>query len=120
MALLNIDVQNVFVEIAEDAPAVVERINRLAEVCRVAGIPVIHVRYAVPAGADLGILGVMFPPVREGMLDRTSHSAAFHESLVMDPSDHVLEKQHFGAFHDTDLFAGSSRSVSTRSSSRAS
>ncbi|KRC92580.1 hypothetical protein ASE25_04440 [Terrabacter sp. Root85] len=103
MALLTIDVQNVFVEIGADARAVVERINRLAEVCRVAGIPVIHVRHAVPADADLGILGEMFPPVREGMLDRTSRTAAFHESLVMDPSDHVLEKPHFGAFHDTDL-----------------
>ena len=35
MGQLNIDVQNVFVQIAADAPSVVERINRLAEVCRV-------------------------------------------------------------------------------------
>ena len=104
MALLNIDVQNVFVEMAEDGLAVTHRINRLAETCRAAGIPVIHVRHAVPAGADLGILGDLFPGVGD-MLERTSRSAAFHEALVLDPTDHLLEKPHFGAFHDTDLLA---------------
>ena len=105
MALVNIDIQHVFVEMAADGRVVTERINRLAEVCRAAGIPVIHVRHAVPAEADLGILGEMFPPVRDGMLERTSETAAFHESLVIDPSDQLLEKPHFGAFYDTDLEA---------------
>lgn len=104
MALLNIDIQNVFVESAFDGLEVTHRINRLAQVCRDAGIPVIHVRHAVPAGADLGIFGEMFPGV-EDMLERTSHSAAFHEALVLEPTDHLLEKPHFGAFHDTDLLA---------------
>ncbi|GAA2745323.1 cysteine hydrolase [Terrabacter aerolatus] len=104
MALLNVDIQNVFVEGAVDGLAVTQRINRLAAVCRAAGIPVIHVRHAVPAGADLGILGEMFPGVGD-MLERTSRTAAFHEALVLDPGDHLLEKPHFGAFHDTDLKA---------------
>jgi ureidoacrylate peracid hydrolase len=105
MALLNIDIQNVFVEMAANSLEVVDRINRLARVCRSVGIPVIHVRHAVPADADLGILGEMFPPVREGMLERTSETAAFHRSLEIGPSDQLLEKPHFGAFYDTDLQA---------------
>jgi ureidoacrylate peracid hydrolase len=103
MALVNIDVQNVFVEMAADGPAVAGRVNRLADVCRAAGIPVIHVRHAVAVGADLGILGEQFDAVREGMLERTSRTAAFHPDLVIDPSDQLLEKPHFGAFHGTDL-----------------
>ena len=105
MALVNIDIQHVFVEMAVDGRLVTERINRLAGVCRAAGIPVIHVRHAVPPDADLGLLGEMFPPVREGMLERTSDTAAFHESLVIEPADQFLEKPHFGAFYDTDLQA---------------
>ena len=105
MALVNIDIQHVFVETAVDGRLVTERISRLAAVCRAAGIPVIHVRHAVPAEADLGLLGEMFAPVREGMLERTSATAAFHDSLVVEPTDQLLEKPHFGAFYDTDLQA---------------
>jgi hypothetical protein len=36
-ALINVDLQNCFVEAAPDCPAVVERINRLAMACRGAG-----------------------------------------------------------------------------------
>ncbi|GAA2158564.1 ureidoacrylate peracid hydrolase [Humibacillus xanthopallidus] len=103
MALLNVDIQNVFVEMAANSLEVVDRINRLAAVCRSVGIPVIHVRHAHPAGADTGLLGELFPSGRDGMLERTSQTAAFHESLVIEPGDQFLEKPHFGAFHDTDL-----------------
>ncbi|WP_256792957.1 cysteine hydrolase family protein [Terrabacter sp. Ter38] len=103
MALVNIDVQNVFVEMAVDGLAVAQRINRLAAACRAAGIPVIHVRHAVAADADLRILGEQFDVVREGMLERSSQTAAFHPDLVIDPSDQLLEKPHFGAFYDTHL-----------------
>jgi len=66
MALVNIDIQHVFVETTVDGRLVTERINRLADVCRAAGTPVIHVRHAVPAEADLGLLGEMVAPVRDG------------------------------------------------------
>ena len=48
MALVNIDIQNCFVEgVAPDSLVVLERINHLAEVCRQAGIVVFHVRPCV-------------------------------------------------------------------------
>ncbi|TQM54604.1 isochorismatase family cysteine hydrolase [Humibacillus xanthopallidus] len=103
MALINVDIQNVFVEMAANSLEVVGRINRLAAACRSLGMPVIHVRHAHPAGADTGLLGELFPSVRDGMLERTSQTAAFHESLIIERKDQRLEKPHFGAFHDTDL-----------------
>jgi len=83
--------------------AVLERVNRLAQVCREVGIPVFHARHKSPAGADSGVLGEIFPIVRDGFLDPDSHTAAFHDNLVRDPRDILLEKPHFGAFQDTDL-----------------
>ena len=104
MALVNVDIQNCFVEgSAPDGMAVVDRVNRLAQVCRAAGIPVFHARHTLPEGADPGVLGEILPIVRDGFLDPDSHTAAFHESLVRDPRDILLEKPYFGAFHDTDL-----------------
>jgi nicotinamidase-related amidase len=48
MALVNIDIQNVFVDgSAPDGLIVLERINRLARVCREAGIVVFHITVVV-------------------------------------------------------------------------
>jgi len=48
MALVNVDIQNCFVEgAAPDSLVALERINHLAEVCRQAGIVVFHVRPCV-------------------------------------------------------------------------
>ena len=38
-----------------------------------------------------------------GFLDRDSEKAAFHQELVRDPRDILLEKPHYGAFYDTPL-----------------
>lgn len=105
MALVNVDIQNCFVEgSAPDGFVVLERINRLAGVCRKAGIVVFHIRHALPAGLDPGVLGEIFPVVKEkGFLDRDSETAAFHKDLVRDPRDILLEKPHYGAFYDTNL-----------------
>jgi len=104
MALVNVDIQNCFVEgSAPESAAVVARINALAAVCRGAGIPVFQVRHAVPAGADLGVLGEIAPIVKDGLLDRDSDTAAFHTDLVIHAGDILVEKPHFGAFHDTEL-----------------
>jgi ureidoacrylate peracid hydrolase len=103
VALLNIDLQNCFVEAAEPRGLeVLDRVNGLAAVCRSVGIPVFQVRHALAAGADPGVLGEIFPGVL-GLLDRDSATAAFHPGLVLEPGDVLLEKPHFGAFHDTDL-----------------
>lgn len=104
MALVNVDIQNVFVMgSAPEGLLVLERINRLAGVCREAGIVVFHLRHIVPAGLDGGVLGEIHPIVNRGFLDRDSETASFHKDLVRDPRDILVEKPHYGGFYDTNL-----------------
>jgi ureidoacrylate peracid hydrolase len=108
LALLNVDLQEVFVEgtpiAAIDGLAVVERVNRLAAVCRAAGILVVHTAHVTrPDGSNVGVLGEIFPPVRDGMIARGSKGAALHRALRVEASDLILEKPRYGAFHATDL-----------------
>lgn len=105
MALVNVDIQNYFVTgSAPDGLIVLERINRLAGVCREVGIVVFHIRHTLPAGLAPGVLGEIFPTVKtQGFLDRDSETAAFHQDLVREPRDILLEKPHYGAFYDTNL-----------------
>jgi ureidoacrylate peracid hydrolase len=107
-ALINVDMQNCFVHgspiAAPDGLVILERINRLAEACRKAGILVIHASIVVrPDGSNLGVLAEFSPPVREGILNKGSESAALHSGLVVDRRDVLLDKPRFGAFHGTDL-----------------
>jgi len=107
-ALVNVDMQNCFVEgspiSAPDGLAVLDRINRFAAVCRTAGILVIHTSHVLrPDGSNMGVLGEMAPPVKEGILNKGSESAALHTGLVVDARDILLDKPRFGAFHGTDL-----------------
>ncbi|MBZ5695369.1 MAG: cysteine hydrolase [Acidobacteriia bacterium] len=107
-ALLNVDLQNCFVEgspiAAPDGRAVLDRMNRLAAACRKAGILVIHASVVFrPDHSNLGILEEFNPYVKDGILDKGSTSAALHKDLVIDPRDILLDKPRFGAFHGTDL-----------------
>lgn len=107
-ALLNVDMQNCFVEgspiAAPDGLLVLARVNRLAAVCRAAGVQVIHTSIVVRAdGSNLGVLGEIVPAVRAGILNKGSESAALHKGLVVDARDILLDKPRFGAFHGTDL-----------------
>jgi nicotinamidase-related amidase len=106
-ALVNVDMQNCFVEgspiAAPDGMRVLERINGLAEMCRDAGVLVIHARHVLrPDGSNAGILADI-PVVKAGIINRGAASAAFHKDLVIDERDVLLEKPRFGAFHGTDL-----------------
>jgi nicotinamidase-related amidase len=106
-ALVNVDMQNCFVEnspvAAPGGVELLERINRLASKCRQAGILVIHARHVLrPDGSNAGIL-LEFPPIRQGMINQGSESAAFHRNLIIDERDILLDKPRFGAFHGTDL-----------------
>ena len=104
LALVNIDIQNVFVEgSAPDGLVILQRINRLAGVCREVGIVVFHLRHTIPVGIDGGVLGEIFPIVNKGFLDRDSETASFHKELIRDPRDILLEKPHYGGFYDTNL-----------------
>lgn len=107
-ALINVDLQNVFVEgdwpAAPDGLAVVDRINRLAAVCRQAGILVIHTSHVLrPDGSNMGVLGELAPPVRDGLITKGAETAALHKALLIDSQDILLEKPRFGAFYSTDL-----------------
>ncbi|RJR40596.1 MAG: cysteine hydrolase [Desulfobacteraceae bacterium] len=107
-ALLNIDMQNCFVEdspiSAVEGLTILGRINRLSAECRKAGIPVIHTSLVLrPDGSNLGVLAETSPPAKAGMLNKGSASTALHEGLMVDPRDILLDKPRFGAFHGTDL-----------------
>src|SRR5713226_7657363 len=107
-ALINVDMQNLFVQgdwpAAPDGLAVLDRINRLAAVCRQAGILVIHASHTLrPDGSNMGVLGEVVPPVRDGIINKGSESAALHKDLIVEPDDVLLEKPRFGAFYGTDL-----------------
>ena len=108
LALINIDLQNVFVEgspiAAPDGLAVVDRVNQLSAACRKAGALVIHTAHVTrPDGSNLGVMREIIPPLREGLINRGSAAAALHPRLEVSPGDIVLEKPRFGAFHGTDL-----------------
>jgi ureidoacrylate peracid hydrolase len=104
-ALVNVDLQNFFVENAPEGTIIVERVNRLAAECRSAGIVVIHTSHVLrPDGSNIGVLGEIAPLVREeGLINRGTRTAALHEDLVVESGDILLEKPRFGAFHGTDL-----------------
>lgn len=107
-ALVNVDVQNCFVEnspiSAPDGPAVLVRINALAQACRAASIPVIHTAFVLrPDGSNLGVLAQTSPPAKDGILNKGNDTSKLHPALVIAPDDLILEKPRFGAFHGTDL-----------------
>ena len=88
LALVNIDVQRCFVSdsplACPGAPALIPHVNRIAEVCRRAGILVVHVRHVLNAdGSNAGVLGEISPIVMQGIIAAGSESAALHADLVV-------------------------------------
>ncbi len=108
LALVNVDLQNVFVEgspvASPEGPAIVARVNRLAAACRKAGVLVIHTAHVTrPDGSNVGVMGEIIPPTRQGMIAQGTFPAALHKDLKVEAGDIVLDKPRFGAFHGTDL-----------------
>jgi nicotinamidase-related amidase len=108
MALINVDMQNCFVEgypvSAPDGYAVLQRINRLTRVCRTNGVLIIHTAHVLRAGgSNAGVMREFIPAIRVGLIDRGSHASALHPDLEVRAQDIVLEKPRFGAFEGTDL-----------------
>lgn len=106
-ALLAVDLQNCFVEnspvAAPQGPAIVARLNRLADGFRRAGGIVVWTRHAIlPDHSDAGIV-LTVPPVAGGMIDDGSFPAALHAAVDAQPVDIVLRKTNFGAFTATTL-----------------
>jgi nicotinamidase-related amidase len=65
---------------------------------------VVHtVHVTRPDGSNVGVMGEIIPPTREGLIAQGSFAAALHRAVEVQPGDVVLEKPRFGAFHGTDL-----------------
>jgi len=65
---------------------------------------VVHTAHVTrPDGSNVGVMGEIIPPVRDGIINRGSPSSALHPRLEVLAGDIVLEKPRFGAFHGTDL-----------------
>src|SRR5213596_936436 len=84
---------------------VVENVKQLAEACRAAGIPVIHVHYIVEDGAPgLKLNAPLFQGVKEAnALVRGTWGAAPANGLEPQDGDHVVEKMRMNGFYDTRL-----------------
>ncbi|MEZ4713744.1 MAG: isochorismatase family cysteine hydrolase [Caldilineaceae bacterium] len=106
MALINVDMQNIFVDNPKregKGLPLLERINDFAAVCRAAGILVIHTRGIVrDDGTNVGVFGEIYPPAKE-VFNKDAPSAALHPRLVIDERDIILDKPRYGAFYATDL-----------------
>jgi gluconolactonase len=84
---------------------VVENCRRLAEACRKAGVPVIHVWYVVEEGAKgLKLNAPLFEGVRESCaLVKGSWGAKPVAGLERQPGDLLVEKMRMSAWQDTNL-----------------
>jgi isochorismate hydrolase len=121
-ALLNIDMQNCFVEnspvAAPRGREILPRINKLAEICRKRGALVIHTLHLVrPDGSNTGVMGLIIPAIAAGLINKGNKQAELHPDVVVGKNDIILEKPRYGAFHGTDLDSFSAIAASTRSSS---
>jgi gluconolactonase len=84
---------------------VVENVRALAETCRAAGVPVIHVWYIVEAGAPgLKQNAPLFEGVKgANALVRGSWGAAPADGLEPHDGDFIVEKMRMNAFYETKL-----------------
>jgi gluconolactonase len=84
---------------------VVANVAGLAQACRAAGVPVIHVWYVVePGAAGLRQNAPLFRGVRESdALVRGTWGAAPAEGLEPAEGDHVVEKMRMNGFYETRL-----------------
>ena len=110
-ALINIDLQNVFVEgykvSAPNGPEIVASMNRLSDACRAAGIFVVHTRAVQrPDGLTDGPISDLLAEFRVhanySMVDGDP-ATELHADLVVDEGDLVLDKPRYSAFTHTDL-----------------
>lgn len=114
-ALINVDLQNVFVEgfqfSATDGPDVIQRLNRLSRVCRAHGALVIHTINELRAdGSNRGVSAEVVTAYMAGTgsgggggITAGTDPAKLHKSLEVEDSDILLTKPRYGAFTGTDL-----------------
>lgn len=109
-ALINVDMQRCFVDgsplASPDGPALVARVNRLVHSCRDAGVLVVHSRsWMRKDRSNVGVMGELVPPFVVDLYTEGNESAELHDALDVRPTDIILNKPRYGAFHGTDLEA---------------
>jgi gluconolactonase len=84
---------------------IVENVRRLAQACRSAGVPVIHVWFVVePGAAGLTLNAPIFQGIRSSAaLVRGSWGAAPAAGLEPKPGDFIVEKMRMSAWEGTRL-----------------
>ncbi len=102
-ALINVDMQNCFVEnspvAAPRGREILPRINRIAEVCRRKGSLVIHTIHVVrPDGSNLGVMGEIIPAIKAGLINKGNPQAELHRDIQVGTEDIVLEKPRLELF----------------------
>ena len=111
VALLVIDVQREYFD--EDGPAYVEHardivgnVNRLVDLFRVEGLPIVFVRHAHRAeGSDAGRMGDFSAPDEADSFVEGTPRAELLPDLHAEPNDVVVLKRRYSAFLNTDLEA---------------
>ena len=108
LALINVDMQNCFVEnspiAAPEGRALVDRINPLIKTCRTAGVLIIHTSHVIrPDRSNIGVMGEIIPSENTDMIRKGMPSAELYDRLNVADGDVLLDKPRFGSFHGTDL-----------------
>jgi nicotinamidase-related amidase len=111
-AMIVVDMQNDFVQAGAPAEiprarAMVPRLNRLLDVCRVHKILIIYIHHAIRGGdIDAGRLADLFEAVRNNqMIIAGTKNVEIYEGLKPGPDDLVVTKPRYSAFYGTDLEA---------------
>jgi nicotinamidase-related amidase len=107
-ALLNVDMQRCFVEASPlaspDGLALVDRLNDLIRTCRETGVLVVHTRgWMAKDGSNLGVMAELVPPFIVELYTEDAPTAELHDALDVAPTDLIVNKTRYGAFHGTDL-----------------
>ena len=111
-AMIVVDMQNDFVQAGAPAEiprarAMVPRLNRLLDVCRVHKLLIIYIHHAIRGGdIDAGRLADFFEAVRNNqMIIAGTKNVEIYEGLKPGPDDLVVTKPRYSAFYGTDLEA---------------
>jgi ureidoacrylate peracid hydrolase len=114
-ALIVVDMQNAFIDqrgslakmgVPVDRTALpIPHLQKVLAAARRAKLPIFHVRMVLRKdGRDLGVLGKVFPPLRElGHCALGSWDAEFYPGFEPLPGELVVEKNRFSAFFGTGL-----------------
>jgi nicotinamidase-related amidase len=107
-ALINVDMQNVFVHgspiAAPDGLVVLKQVNRISKAFRQAGATIVHTRHVLrPDRSNVGVMGEVMPNVRDGFMSEDAERTQLYPGLEVVAGDIVLTKPRFGAFTATDL-----------------